>query len=172
MSEEQRDAGAALTVWFFDSAMGATAGQMRLRAVSPRVAVVLDTVTMSWMPGTHAPRVGRARRRGAAPRSSPLAAFATSLLRSGPDAAASGPDALPPGLGAVDREFLREMKARLVLGTSALLVLSTGTDLDGVRRVIERGRAHGEITLMHASLPNGTLVGSPDVGDPERPDRT
>ena len=66
MSEDQHDAGAALTVWFFDSAMGAAAAQLRLRGVSPRVAVVLDTVTMSWLPGTHAPRVGHARRRAAA----------------------------------------------------------------------------------------------------------
>jgi len=177
---DQRDVDpTTLTVWFYDSPMGATAGLARLRSVAPTdLILVLDAVTMTWIQGTHAPRVGRLRRISAGPvRTSALGAFATFLLRTGADEV----DALAPQLGApgLDREFLQEMKDRLAPGRSALLVLSADTDLDAIRRVIERGRARGEITLMHASLPGGAFAtfsveghaGTSSRTDPAGPDR-
>ena len=110
---DRRDPGpGTLTVWFYDSAMGATAGQARLRSVSPTDGIlVLDAVTMTWMQGTHAPRVGRRRRTVAGPlRTSALGAFAGFLLRT--DADEVGALARQLGAPGLDREFLQEMKDR------------------------------------------------------------
>ena len=69
-----------------------------------------------------------------------------------------------PGIAAVarrlcdtglDQTFLEEIKAHLRPGTSALVVLSGDTDLDEVRRVVERGLARGDVVLMHALLADG-----------------
>jgi uncharacterized membrane protein len=185
-SEQQAAEATTLTVWFYDSPMGAAAGQVRLRGVSPYDGIlVLDAVTMTWIPGTHAPRVGQLRQTAAgAARGTILGPFVICLLRTGGERGAAAVDALAHQLGApgLDREFLQEMKDRLAPGTSALLVLSVDTDLDAIRRVIERGRARGEVTLMHALLPRGAAAtfsgvagagrlvpqraGSPVVGEP------
>jgi uncharacterized membrane protein len=149
-----------LTVWFYDSAMGAAAGEVRLKDLQQRGAVeVLDAVTITWMPGAHAPRVGHLRHKtsASAAKGSALGALVGALVLTPALGGAAG-----AGLGAlaqklrgtgIDRQFLEEMKERLVPGSSALLVLSGKADLDAVRTVIERGRARGDVTLMHASLP-------------------
>lgn len=151
-----------LTVWLYDSAMGAAAGEVRLKAMQRRGAVtVLDALTITWMPGTHTPRVGHLRHRTSAmaAKSSVLGTF-VGLLVLAPTAdstTGAGVGALAQRLRGtgIDRQFLSELKDRLGPGSSALLVLSSDTDLDAVRPVIERGRARGDVTLMHASLPDG-----------------
>src|SRR4249919_3142000 len=51
-----------LTVWSYDSPMGAAAGYVRLSELRRRGAVrVEDAVTVTWVPGTHRPRVGHLR---------------------------------------------------------------------------------------------------------------
>ena len=52
----------------------------------------------------------------------------------------------------IDQDFLAEVTAHLVPGTSALLVLSSDADLEAVRTTIERGLARGDVTLLHAEL--------------------
>jgi uncharacterized membrane protein len=52
----------------------------------------------------------------------------------------------------IDETFLREMRSRLVPGTSALMVLGQDADLDVVRPALERGRGPGDVTVMHAWL--------------------
>jgi len=152
----------ALSVWIYDSAMGAAAGEVRLKNLRQRGALqVHDAITVSWMPGAHQPRIGHLRREtsAAAARSSVLGGL-VDLVFLAPDAG-TGVDARP-GIAAlaqrlrgtgIDLGFLEEIKARLHAETSALLVLSSDADLDEVRPIIERGLVRGDVTLMHAMLP-------------------
>lgn len=150
----------ALSVWVYDSAMGAAAGEVRLKSLRQRGALrVHDAITVSWMPGAHQPRIGHLRREtsAAAARSSVLGGLVSLIFldpATGADAAA-GIAALAQRLRGtgVDLDFLEEIKARLHAETSALLVLSSDADLDEVRPVIERGLVRGDVTLMHAMLP-------------------
>jgi uncharacterized membrane protein len=149
----------ALTVWHYTSAMGAAAGEVRLRDLEERGALrVVDAVTLLWMPGTPGPRVGRVRGRTAtgSRRGAVLGALAGALVLAPVAGAAAG-----AGVGAlaarlrrtgIDGAFLEEVTARLVPGTSALLVLSEDLDLDAVRPFLERGRSRGDVTLMHATV--------------------
>lgn len=149
----------SLTVWHYGSAMGASAGEMRLRNLEQQKALtVIDAVTLVWMPATPEPRVGRMHSRtgAGARRGTVLGAFAGALVLAPVAGAAAG-----AGVGAlasrlrrtgIDERFLEEVKSRLHKGTSALLVLCKDVDLDVVRPVIERGRARGDVTLMHALL--------------------
>ena len=152
-------AATSLTVWHYDSAMGAAAGELRLRNLEERGALtVIDAITVVWMPHTPHPRVGRLHSKtgAGARRGAVLGAFAGALVLAPAAGAAAG-----AGVGAlagrlkdtgIDDAFLEEMKARLVPGTSALLVLSRDADLDAVRPFLERGRSRGDVTLMHAAL--------------------
>ena len=169
----RRASAPTLTVWFYDSAMGAAAGELRLKELQQRGAVtVLDAVTIAWMTGAHTPRVGHlVHRRSTAPvEGSILGAFVDALLLA--PAVGSGPaaelEALAQGLlgTGIDRQFLADTRARLRPGTSALLVLSADSDLDSVRLAIERGRARGDVTLMYASLPPGAPAFLAQLLDP------
>jgi uncharacterized membrane protein len=55
-------AGPTLTIWIYDSALGAAAGEVRLKNLQKRNALqVHDEVTVTWMPGAHQPRIGHLR---------------------------------------------------------------------------------------------------------------
>jgi len=148
-----------LTVFHYDSAMGASAGELRLRDLEERGALtVIDAITLVWMPATPKPRVGRLHARAGvgARRGAVLGALAGALVLAPVAGAAAG-----AGVGAlagrlrhtgIDEAFLEEMGRRLVPGTSALLVLSANADLDAIRPFLERGRSRGDVTLMHAVL--------------------
>jgi uncharacterized membrane protein len=148
-----------LTVFHYSSAMGASAGELRLRDLEERGALtVIDAITLVWMPATPKPRVGRLHARAGvgARRGAVLGALAGALVLAPVAGAAAG-----AGVGAlagrlrhtgIDEEFLEEMGRRLVPGTSALLVLSANADLDAIRPFLERGRSRGDVTLMHAVL--------------------
>jgi uncharacterized membrane protein len=149
----------SLTVWHYASAIGASMGEMRLRNLEQQKALtVIDAVTLVWMPATPEPRVERMHSRTGAGtrRGTVLGAFAGALVLTPVAGAAAG-----TGVGAlasrlrstgIEEKFLEEVKSRLHKGTSALLVLCKDVDLDAVRPVIERGRARGDVTLMHALL--------------------
>jgi uncharacterized membrane protein len=149
----------ALTVWIYDSALGAAAGEVRLRNLKERNALqVHDAITVSWMPGSHQPRIGHLRYEtsAAAARGSVLGGLVGLILLA--SEAGGGMAALTPRLRdvGIDETFLEEVKAQLQPETSALLVLSGAADLDQVRPVIERGLARGDVILMHAQLaPDG-----------------
>lgn len=148
-----------LTVWLYDSAMGAAAGEVRLKDLQERGAVtVLDAVTVTWVRGSHEPRVGHLRRgtTGAATRGSVLGALVGALLTAPLAGAAVGAGVAAIGSrgSGVDDAFLREVKQNLSEGTSALLVLTSDADLDVVRPFVERGLARGDVRLMHAVLPD------------------
>jgi uncharacterized membrane protein len=168
-----------LTVWLYDSAMGAAAGEVRLKDLQQRGAItVLDAVTVTWVPGAHEPLVGHLRHHTtqAVAKGSVLGALVGSLVLAPAVGAAAGAGIAGlvqklRGTG-IDADFLTELKERLSPGTSALLVLSSDTDVDTVRPFVERGLARGDVTLMHASLPDDapeqlrSLVEAAESGDP------
>jgi uncharacterized membrane protein len=154
-------AGPTLTVWIYDSALGAAAGEVRLRNLQERnVLGVYEEVTVSWMPGAHQPRIGHLRHEtsAAATRGSVLGGMVGLMFPARETGARSaGLAALAHQLRGtgIDQTFLEEFRALLHPETSALLVLSGHADLDEVRPVIERGLARGDVVLMHALLMDG-----------------
>lgn len=152
----------SLTVWIYDSALGAAAGEVRLRNLRQRDALhVHDAITVSWMPGAHQPRVGHLRHEtsAGAARGSVLGGLVALIFLDPDERSGSGTGiaALARGLDGtgIDRTFLEDIKRQLHPETSALLVLSSDVDLDEVRPVVERGLARGDVVLMHARLPDG-----------------
>lgn len=148
-----------LTVWRYDSPFGAGAGEVRLKRLEQQGGLALhDAITVSWLPGTHQPRIGRVHHAtaSAAGRGSVLGALAGLLVLAPAAGAAAG-----AGIGAlaqrlhntgIDQQFLETIVASLQPGTSALLVLAGDVDVDLVRPVVEHGRARGDVVLMHAQL--------------------
>lgn len=148
-----------LTVWAYDSAFGAAAGEVRLKDLRERRALTVhDAITVTWMPRADAPRIGHLRHEtsGAAAKGSAIGALVGMLVLA-PVAGAgvgAGVGALAQRLRGtgIDEDFLEEVKSHLVPGTSALLALTSDADLDLVRPVIERGLARGDVRLIHVQL--------------------
>jgi uncharacterized membrane protein len=168
-----------LTVWLYDSPLGAAAGEVRLKDLQERGAItVVDAVTITWIPGAEEPLVGRLRHRAveASAKGSVLGALVGTLVLAPVAGAVAGAGIanLARSLrgSGIDEDFLAELKERLTPGTSALLVLSTDADLDVVRSFVERGRARGDVSLMHARLPEDapeslrTLIDEARAGGP------
>lgn len=154
-------AAPTLTVWIYDSALGAAAGEVQLKNLRERNALTVhDAITVSWMPGVHQPRIGHLRHEtsAAAARRSVLGGLVDLILLTpeAPVAAGAGLSPLAQRLSGtgIDQTFLENVKAQLRPETSALLVLSSDADLDEVRPVIERGLVRGDVVLMHAQLPD------------------
>lgn len=149
-----------LTIWVYGSARGAAAGELRLQNLEHRGAVtVVDAVTVTWVKGTHRPRIGRVRSR---PPHTPSRACVLGRfveLLTSQDRERGGPAMLASTLAGtgIDEAFLADAAQELAPDTSALLVLSTDVDLDLVRPVIERGRARGDVVLMHTYLTSNGL---------------
>ena len=73
----------SLTVWQYDTPMGAEAGEVRLKALQERGALTVhDAITVSWVPGAHQPHVGHLRHAtsSAAGKGSVLGAFVGMLV--------------------------------------------------------------------------------------------
>ena len=155
-----------LTVWLYDTPMGAVAGELRLRALHKRRAVlVLDAVTVIWIPGAHRPRVGHLRyatSQVAAQRSVLGALVGAVVLPT------SAPSSDPGAVGltgwaerlvgtGIDEPFLEDVRRQIVPGTSAMLVLSSDTDLDVVRPLVEHGLARGDVALLRVPLGEGAV---------------
>jgi uncharacterized membrane protein len=150
-----------LTAWHYKSAMGAAAGQIRLKDLQRHGALrVLDAVTVIWVRGAEAPHVGHLMRRSMASvsKASVLGALVGALSRApmADPASEAGPSAVAHRLHdfGIEGSFLQEIKSRLVPGTSSLLVLSSDVDLGTVRQFVERGVCPSDVTLMAAWLPN------------------
>ena len=174
----------SLTVWHYDTAMGAAAGEIRLKDLQQQGGVrIVDAITVTWVPGADKPHVGHVLRQGptAVAKGSALGALVGTLFLAPVAGAAAG-----AGVAAVahrlrdtgiDQAFLEDITARLKPGTSALLVLSADADLDVLRPFIERGLARGDVRLMHAELNADVpielrrLLGQ-DTDDDENPDPT
>ena len=148
-----------LTVWHYDTPLGAEAGEVRLKALQEHGALTVhDAMTVAWMPGAHEPHVGHFRHAtsGAAGKGSVLGALVGMLVLA-PAAGAAGRrrsrGRRPTVAGHRHRQgFLEDVTAHLTPGTSAMLVLSSDADLDAVRATVERGLARGDVVLLHAEL--------------------
>ncbi|GAB7005715.1 hypothetical protein JCM18899A_31880 [Nocardioides sp. AN3] len=150
---------AILTVWVYDSAMGAVAGEVRLKSLQQQGALTVhDAVTVTWVNGAHEPRLGHLRHSTttAVSKGSALGALLGTLVLAPALGAAAG-----AGVGAlaqrlrgtgIDKAFLERLRAQLHPGSSALVVLASDADLDAVRPVIERGRARGDVQLLLLDL--------------------
>lgn len=163
-----------LTIWLYDTAMGAAAGEIRLKDLQQRGAVrVVDALTVTWVPGADRPHIGHLMRRGpaAAATGTALGALVGSLFMAPVVGAVAGAgvDSLAYELRdtGIDRAFLDEAVSRVTPGTSALLVLSQEADLDVVRDFVERGIARGDVTLMHVRLRDGASDALRRLLDPD-----
>jgi uncharacterized membrane protein len=148
-----------LTVWRYDTPLGAEAGAARLKALQDREALtVLDAVTVAWLPGAHQPRIGQLRtaRPGAPYEGSVLGALVRMLILAAGGGATSAAQVSAiaqrlHGTG-IDQVFLEGVVAHLAPRTSALLVLSSHPDMAVVRPVVERGLSRGDVVLLHVDL--------------------
>ena len=149
----------SLTVWHYDTPLGAEAGEVRLKALQERAALEIhDAVTVAWMPGAHQPHVGHIRHAtsAAAGKGSVLGGLVGMLVLAPAAGAAAGAGVAAiaqrlRGTG-IDQDFLDDVTTRLEPGTSALIVLSSNVDPEVVRTAIERGMARGDVVLLHADL--------------------
>lgn len=150
----------SLTVWNYRSAIGASAGEVRLRNLEEREALtVIDTLCVSWLPGAPKPRIARLRHGAGAARGrrgAVLGGLAAAMVLASVTGASAGArvGALAGRLRrtGIDEAFLEDLERRLVPGTSSLLVLSADADLEALRPVLERGHSRGEVTVVHALL--------------------
>lgn len=151
-----------LTVWHYQTAMGAAAGEVRLKDLQQQGAVrVVDAIAVTWVPGADEPHLGHLLRHGAASvaRGSMLGALVGTLLLAPVPGAApeAGVAALAHRLRdtGIGQDFLEEVRSWITPGTSALLVISSEADLEAVRGFVERGLARGDVLLVQATLRDG-----------------
>ena len=153
------DSSTALTVWRYDSALGAAAGEVRLKDLQQQGGLrVIDAVTVTWVRGSDRPHVGHLLHHGpaAVAKGSALGVLVGTLFLAPVVGAVAGGAAaeLAERLkhSGLDETFLDEVKADIVPGSSALIVLSTTSDIDKVRPFIERGVARGDVQLKLVHL--------------------
>jgi uncharacterized membrane protein len=152
-----------LTVWIYDTPLGAEAGHRRLRRLLANEALhLLDAVTVSWVPGAHEPRLLHTRGTTAFNADGSVLAALIRLwpaasLRPDGGAVEGGPapEEVAEGLrcAGIEPAFLEEVSTRMAPGTSALWVLSGEVDFDQVRPVVEQAVARGDVILRHVRLP-------------------
>jgi uncharacterized membrane protein len=151
----------SLTAWVYHSPGGAAAGEVRLRRLRQRGAVTLEeAVTVIWAPGAHRPRVGLLQQPTPASSESLLEALCACLWPPEFAARPVGPDIAPAAArltrhlanAGIEPGLLGEIRAAVTPGASALVVLALDVDLDAIRAVIERGRARGDVVLLHTWL--------------------
>jgi len=151
-----------LTVWHYDTAMGAAAGEVRLKDLQQQSAVrVVDAITVTWVPGADEPHLGHLLRQGPASiaKGSMLGVLVGTLFVT-PVAGAmagAGVEELAHRLRdtGIDQDFLEQVKGGISPGTSALLVLCDDADIETVREFVERGLAPGDVRTMRAGLRDG-----------------
>jgi uncharacterized membrane protein len=155
---------ATVTVWHFESAMGAAACQIRLRDLQRHGRLrVLGSVTVIWVPGSDKPHFGHLLRRSVASVSeAAVLADLVAALRSAPEGTATSDDveghAAPLRRAGLEDSLLRQVTDRLVPGTSTLVVLSSGADVDTVEDLVERGVSRGDVALL-AAWPSTSRAG-------------
>jgi uncharacterized membrane protein len=145
----------SLTVWRYDTPLGADSGGVRLKDLEQRGALrVHDAITVTWLKEEKQPRIGHLRHAtsGAAGKGTLLGGL-IGLVVLAPVAGAAAGAAIGAaahrlrGTG-IDRTLLQEVKDALKPGTSALVVLASDADLDAIRPFLDR---HDSV-LIHAEL--------------------
>ncbi|TWG90186.1 putative membrane protein [Nocardioides sp. J9] len=149
----------SLTIWVYDSTLGAAAGEVRFKELVRRGAVlVTDAVTVTWVKGTHRPHVGHLRRRSAQLDGSLLGGLVDLLADDGPEGDRRVADLARRLAGTgIDQGMLDQARCALAPGTSALLVLARDVDLAVVRPIVERGRTRRDVVMVHADLTAETV---------------
>jgi uncharacterized membrane protein len=145
----------SLTVWRYDTPMGADAGGVRLKDLEQKGALrVHDAITVTWLKEEDQPRIGQLRHAttAAAGKGTLLGGLIGMVVLAPVAGAAAG-----AAIGAVahrlrgtgiDRSLLEEVKNALEPGTSALIVLASEADLDAIRPFLDRR----DSVLIHAEL--------------------
>ncbi|MBM0124616.1 DUF1269 domain-containing protein [Pimelobacter simplex] len=149
----------SLTIWVYDSPLGAAAGEVRFKDLVRRGAViVIEAVAVTWIRGSHRPHIGHLRRRSPSPGASVLSGLVALLAERSPHAGQriAALAARLQGTG-IDHELLAEARRVLAPGTSALLVLASDVNLDVVRPIVEHGRARRGVVMVHADLTSDAL---------------
>jgi uncharacterized membrane protein len=148
----------SLTVWRYDSPLGADAGVVRLKNLEQQGALTVHhAVTVTWIAQEDQPRIGQVHHAtaSAAGKGSLLGGLIGLVVLAPAAGAAAG-----AAIGAVahrlrgtgiDRALLREVREALEPGTSALVVLSSDADLDAIRPFLDRL----DSVLIHAVLSPG-----------------
>jgi uncharacterized membrane protein len=144
-----------LTVWRYETPLGVDAGEVRLKRLEEQgVLKVEDAAAVVWMPEADRPKVRRLRHGTA--RAASAGGFwggLVGLVVLGPVAgaaagAAAGGAAHQLRAAGIDDEVVRQIRAELKPGTSALLVLSSDLDVARLRAAFK----YREATLIHARL--------------------
>jgi uncharacterized membrane protein len=144
-----------LTVWRYPTPVGVDAGEVRLKRLEEQgVLSVEDAAAVVWMPDADRPKVRRLRHGTA--RAAAGGGFwggLVGLVVLGPvggavAGAAAGGVAHRLRSAGIDDEVIQRIRAELVPGTSALLVLSSDVDVERLRAAFK----YREATLIHASL--------------------
>ncbi|WP_028644962.1 DUF1269 domain-containing protein [Nocardioides sp. URHA0020] len=144
----------SLTVWCFDTPVGAEAGALRLKGLEQKDALVVhDAVELIWMPGADEPTV-RQLRHGTGEGSAKGAFWGgvAGIFVLAPIAGAAVGGAVG-GLVArlrrgVSDDFIARVREQITPGTSALLVLSSNAKAELIGPAIEAMDA----TLLIAEL--------------------
>ncbi|MEP9362924.1 DUF1269 domain-containing protein [Nocardioides sp. CN2-186] len=149
----------SLTVWSYPTPLGVDAGELHLkRLVEQDALVVHDAIAVIWMPGAEEATVRHLHHdtTRAATKCAVLGGLIGTVLLVPVAGAAVGGAAAGAWTRlrghAIDDDFVDELRERVVPGTSALFVLSSGARADAVAAFL----ATTEATLLHADL--GTEV--------------
>jgi uncharacterized membrane protein len=145
----------SLTVWRYDTPMGADAGAVRLKDLEQQGALkVHDAITVTWLVQEQQPRIGQLRHAttSAAGKGTVLGGLIGMVVLAPLAGAAAG-----AAIGAaaqrlrgtgIDRVLLEEVKEALAPGSSALIVLASDMELDALRPFLDRR----DSVLIHAEL--------------------
>jgi uncharacterized membrane protein len=145
----------SLTVWRYDAPLGADAGALRLKNLEQQGALkVHDAVTVTWLAQEDQPRIDHLKgTTGSSAGKGSVLGGLLGLVVLAPAAGAAAGAAIAAaahrlqGTG-IDGALLEQVRAALVPGTSALVVLSSEADLDAVRPFLDRK----DSILIHAEL--------------------
>jgi uncharacterized membrane protein len=150
---------ATFTVWQFDSDQGADSALNVLERLQKEELIKLqDAAAVSWAEGAKKPKTKQLHNLvSAGALGGGFWGFLFGLIFFVPLlglAVGAATGALSGSLGdvGIDDAFIKEVRAKVTPGTSALFLLTTDTVLDKVREELEG--THGHATLIHTNLTN------------------
>jgi uncharacterized membrane protein len=173
-----------LTVWRFPTPYGAEEGELRVKMLRDRGALVVhDLATVIWLSDDDRPQVRQFKHlrgsgaAGGAVIGTVLGSVFLMPLAGAALGAAAGTAARRLRATGISTEFITDLKKQLTPGTSAVLLLASDVDLDVVRQTFPEGDAE----LIYADLPEDAAESlrqlmedragpdSPDPGETETP---
>ena len=150
---------ATFTVWQFDTDQGAESALSVLQRLQKEELIqVQDAAVVSWSEGAKKPKTKQLHNLAAAGAlGGGFWGFLFGLIFFVPLlglAVGAATGALSGSLGdvGIDDAFIKEVRAKVTPGTSALFLLTTDTVIDKVAKELEGTRGHA--TLIHTNLTN------------------